>query len=70
MALLSYDRLNSLEKSRSDWKIKDSVTRMWPTVAPDNKTTKGFNLILLDNDVRFWFVGIFISNRILITYVS
>lgn len=50
-----FDRINSLEKSRTDWKIKVRVTRMWPIVSPDSGTAKGFNLILLDDDVIFVF---------------
>lgn len=51
MAALSFDRINILEKSISNYRIKVRVTRMWATVSPDSGITKGFNLILLDDDV-------------------
>lgn len=53
MAARSFDRINSLEKSNTDWRIKVRVTRMWATVSPDSGTVKGFNLILLDDDVYY-----------------
>lgn len=52
MDLLKFDHLESLEKSRSDWKIKVRVTRIWSTTSQDGGSMKGFNLILLDDDVR------------------
>lgn len=52
MSTSSIDRINSLEKSKNDCRIKVRVTRMWPTISPDSGTIKGFNLILLDDDVR------------------
>lgn len=51
MAAISFDRINSLDKSRTDWRIKVRVSRMWPTISSENGTTKGQNLILLDDDV-------------------
>ncbi|XP_017256410.1 replication protein A 70 kDa DNA-binding subunit C [Daucus carota subsp. sativus] len=45
-----FDHLADLEKSRTDWKIKAWVTRLWPTNNAESGVVKGFNLILLDND--------------------
>ncbi|XP_074348532.1 uncharacterized protein LOC141687226 [Apium graveolens] len=50
MEALMFEHILSLDKSRSDWKIKERVTRMWPTVSSESGITKGRNLILLDND--------------------
>lgn len=46
-----YERISSLDKLRSDWRIKARVTRMWATISPESGITKGFNIILLDDDV-------------------
>lgn len=51
MASMKFDRINSLEKGRTDSRIKVRVTRMCSTVSADSGTTKGYNLILLDDDV-------------------
>ncbi|KAL8111989.1 hypothetical protein AgCh_019622 [Apium graveolens] len=51
MEALMFEHILSLDKSRSDWKIKARVTRMWPTVSSESGITKGWNLILLDDDV-------------------
>uniref|UniRef100_A0A175YL33 Replication protein A 70 kDa DNA-binding subunit B/D first OB fold domain-containing protein n=1 Tax=Daucus carota subsp. sativus TaxID=79200 RepID=A0A175YL33_DAUCS len=45
-----FDHLEDLEKSRTDWKIKVRVTRLWPTSNAESGVVKGFNLILLDDD--------------------
>ncbi|KAL1811216.1 hypothetical protein ACET3Z_021281 [Daucus carota] len=45
-----FDRIQSLDKSRSNWKIKARLTRFWPTYSPETSAIKGFNLILLDDD--------------------
>ncbi|KAL1802631.1 hypothetical protein ACET3Z_031278 [Daucus carota] len=47
-----FDHLEDLEKSRTDWKIKVRVTRLWPTSNAESGVVKGFNLILLDDDVN------------------
>ena len=46
-----FDHLEDLEKSRTDWRIKVWVTRLWPTSNAESGVVKGFNLILLDDDV-------------------
>lgn len=49
-----FDHLSSLDTSRTNWKIKVRVTRMWPSVASQSggkDALKGYNLILLDDDV-------------------
>ena len=46
-----YDRIQNLEKSRNNWRIKARVTRFWPTFSPETSTVKGYNMILLDDDV-------------------
>ncbi|KAL8132596.1 replication protein A 70 kDa DNA-binding subunit B-like [Apium graveolens] len=50
MVTESYDRLEILDYSTTDWKIKVRVTRMW--AAKSNKTSvcKRYNLILIDDD--------------------
>ncbi|XP_074352767.1 uncharacterized protein LOC141691916 [Apium graveolens] len=48
-----FDQLSSIDASRTTWKIKARVTRMWPSVSvTDNgtETMKGYNLVLLDDD--------------------
>ncbi|KAL1815537.1 hypothetical protein ACET3Z_018111 [Daucus carota] len=47
-----FDHLEDLEKSRTDWRIKVWVTRLWPTSNAESGVVKGFNLILLDDDVN------------------
>lgn len=66
MAAISYDRINSLEKSKSDCKIKVRVTRMWPTVSSESSTMKGYNLILLDDDV-IHIINIYCLNYFIVT---
>lgn len=49
-----FDQLSSLDTSRTNWKIKVRVTRMWASVASQSggkDALKGYNLILLDDDV-------------------
>ncbi|XP_074342551.1 uncharacterized protein LOC141680148 [Apium graveolens] len=47
-----FDQISSLDLSRTTWKIKARVTRMWTSV-PNSSTAsdaiKGYNLILLDD---------------------
>ncbi|XP_074327615.1 uncharacterized protein LOC141665529 [Apium graveolens] len=46
-------QLSSIDASRTTWKIKAKVTRMWPSIfVADNmtETMKGYNLVLPDND--------------------
>uniref|UniRef100_A0A161XT78 Replication protein A 70 kDa DNA-binding subunit B/D first OB fold domain-containing protein n=1 Tax=Daucus carota subsp. sativus TaxID=79200 RepID=A0A161XT78_DAUCS len=45
-----FDHIQSLEKSRTNWRIKARLTRFWPTFSPETSTIKGYNLILLDDD--------------------
>ncbi|XP_074324030.1 uncharacterized protein LOC141660953 [Apium graveolens] len=44
MEALMFEHILSLDKSRSNWKIKARVTRMWPTVSSESQITKGWNL--------------------------
>lgn len=49
-----FDQLSSLDTSHSNWRIKVRVTRMWPSASAGSEGKdgfKGFNLILLDDDV-------------------
>lgn len=48
MATESYDRLEFLDKSSTEWKIKVRVTRMWPAISNETSVCKGYNLILID----------------------
>ncbi|XP_074358786.1 uncharacterized protein LOC141698074 [Apium graveolens] len=50
MEALMFEHILSLDKTRSDWKIKARVTRMWPIVSSKSGITKAWNLILLDDD--------------------
>ncbi|KAL1831293.1 hypothetical protein ACET3Z_000944 [Daucus carota] len=49
-----FDQLSSLNTSRTNWRVKVRVTRMWPSGsnASNGKDgiVKGYNLILLDDD--------------------
>ncbi|KAL8097804.1 hypothetical protein AgCh_030787 [Apium graveolens] len=50
---IDFIQLSSIDASRTTWKIKDRVTRMWPSISvADNgtETMKGYNLVLLDDD--------------------
>ena len=60
-----FDQVSSLDTSRTNWKIKVRVTRMWPSVSSKSETNnslKGYNLILLDDDVIFVIKYFHISN--------
>ncbi|XP_017233205.1 replication protein A 70 kDa DNA-binding subunit C [Daucus carota subsp. sativus] len=45
-----FDHIQSLDKSRNNWKIKARLARFWATFSPETSAIKGFNLILLDDD--------------------
>lgn len=56
-----YDQLSSLDTSKTSWRIKVRVTRMWASVSAGSEGKeglKGINLILLDDDVRKFYVHI------------
>lgn len=46
------DKLEVLDQSRRDWRIRVRVTRMWPCIAK-NGDLVGFNFIFLDAEVCF-----------------
>ncbi|KAK1380223.1 hypothetical protein POM88_026967 [Heracleum sosnowskyi] len=52
MEIIVFDRLENLNQSTTNWKIKVRVTRKWPSVTNESGSLKGFNLILLDDDVN------------------
>lgn len=52
MEFAVFDRLENLDQSTTNWKIKVRVTRMWASVTAETGSLKGFNLILLDDDVN------------------
>ena len=56
-----FDHIQDLEKSRTNWRIKARLTRFWPTFSPETSTIKGYNLILLDDDVSkyYYFMSYF-----------
>lgn len=61
-----YHQLATLDTSRTTWKIKVHVTRMWPSSSKGSKGSdylKGYNLILLDDNVRYILMHYFINNR-------
>ncbi|KAK1384323.1 hypothetical protein POM88_022058 [Heracleum sosnowskyi] len=45
-----FDSISTLNGSRSTWKIKVRVIRMWDTYIPPMKQFRGINLILLDDN--------------------
>ncbi|KAK1384319.1 hypothetical protein POM88_022054 [Heracleum sosnowskyi] len=48
-----FDQLSSIDTSRTNWRIKVLVTRMWPSLSSSKDTQgglKGYNMILLDDD--------------------
>ncbi|KAK1378621.1 hypothetical protein POM88_025365 [Heracleum sosnowskyi] len=45
-----YDKLKNLDESRSNWKIKVRVTRMWPSISYSQDILHGFNFILIDDE--------------------
>lgn len=52
-----FDQLSSLDGSRTAWNIKARVTRMWPSVSNSSSGSdalRGYNLILLDDNVNFF----------------
>lgn len=52
-----FDQLTSLNTSRTSWRIKVRVTRMWPSLSSGSSGSdalKGYNLILLDDDVSLF----------------
>lgn len=48
-----FDTLESIDNTRTDWKIRVRITRMWPSNG-NNGNLLGFNLILLDVEVYFF----------------
>lgn len=48
-----YDKIMSLDESRSNWIIKVRYTRMWPSISLCKEKLYGFNFILIDNKVCF-----------------
>lgn len=56
---IMFDQLASLDTSRTSWRIKVRVTRMWPSLSSGSNgsnTLYGYNLILLDDDVSLPFI--------------
>ena len=52
-----FNQLSDLDCSKTTWRVKARVTRMWPSVS--NTTTgndglRGYNLILLDDNVSMF----------------
>ncbi|XP_074356667.1 uncharacterized protein LOC141696422 [Apium graveolens] len=48
-----YDSLSSIDSSRTTWKIKVRITRMWTSTSASKEekdALKGYNLLLLDDD--------------------
>lgn len=52
MEVVVLHHLENLDQSTTNWKIKVRVTRKWPSVTAKSGSLKGFNLILLDDDVN------------------
>lgn len=49
-----FDQLSSLNTSKITWRINARITRMWPSgsnTAKGSDGIKGYNLILLDDNV-------------------
>lgn len=69
-----YDPLTKLDKSKSTWRIKVRVMRMWPTQNSEKNKFSGFNLILCDEDVStcttmLYFLFILINIVVVLSYV-
>ena len=47
-----FDHIQNLDKSRTNWRIKARCTRFWQTVSNKTNDIKGYNFILLDDDVN------------------
>lgn len=52
---MAFDQISDLDTTRTTWKVKARVSRMWPSIsnqaAEGRDSLKGYNLILLDDDV-------------------
>lgn len=52
---MAFDQLSELDTTRTTWNVKVRVTRMWPSIsiqaAEGRNSLKGYNLILLDDNV-------------------
>lgn len=46
-----FDRITDLTSNRTNWKIKVRLTRLWKSINTSTDTFKGYNMILLDDDV-------------------
>lgn len=55
-----YQRLRDVNQTRTDWRIRVHITRMWPSFSNNQHFTR-FNLILLDDEVMF-FLLVFIHS--------
>lgn len=52
-----FDQLEMLDPSRTNWKVKVRITRMWASVLPDKSNAiSGYNAILLDDDVSIFLI--------------
>lgn len=51
----TYDQLANLNGTRTDWSADMRVTRMWPSILTfgGKQDFKGYNLLLVDEDVSF-----------------
>lgn len=46
-----YDRLSVLAHNKTNWRIKIRLTRMWPGFDRVSGQFRGYNMILVDDDV-------------------
>lgn len=53
-------KLAVVDSTRSDWRIRVRITRMWPSFA-SNQHFLGFNMILLDSEV--YFLNILVNSK-------
>lgn len=57
-----YDHLETIDTTRTDWRIRVRVTRMWPSMSSNGNIFLGMNMILLDAQVYICFVTVLNSN--------
>ena len=55
MSSSKYDRLSALANNKTNWKVKVRLTRIWSGFDKNTGNFKGYNMILLDDDVRIFY---------------
>ena len=56
---IMFDQLEMLDTTRTNWRVKVRITRMWSSVMGNgNNTVTGHNAILLDDDVSLILIAL------------